>query len=178
MPQPSLDQRVYDRPHVILPSSAHFQSLNAARVPGSFLCLLFCPSFLASFFTLRLCSRMRFWMLYLCPCTVWCAQMFHSWLSEVRWKLLMGSIDLIPFRHQYLHISSCPGALSSAFASYSSGSPDQAAGIRKCWKNPLSMHWEYLAPHQQLHVSPMRNGHGLSQYTEEHAVISVYTSIL
>lgn len=41
-----------------------------------------------------------------------------------------------------------------------------------------SLLWEYLAPHQQLHVSPMRNGHGLSQYTEEQAVISVYTSIL
>lgn len=53
-------------------------------------------------------------------------------------KLLMCSIDSIPFRNQYLHRFSCPGALSSAFASYSSGSPDQAAGIRKCWTNPLS----------------------------------------
>lgn len=33
--------------------------------PGSFLTRRFEPNFFASFFTRRLCSRMRFWMLYL-----------------------------------------------------------------------------------------------------------------
>ena len=39
--------------------------LSSARFPGSFLTLFLSPSFLASFFTRRLCSRIRFCMLYL-----------------------------------------------------------------------------------------------------------------
>ena len=146
MPQPSLEQRVYYRRHVILayilsihPSSAHFQSLKCSKGTWIFSLSSFLPKFLG--FLLYSPLVLANALLNVVPLPMYC--LVCSNVSQLifrgKVKLLMCSIDSIPCRHQYLHIFSCPGALSSAFASYSSGSPDQAAGIRKCWKNPLSM---------------------------------------
>ena len=46
-------------------------SRSSAKLPGSFLTRFLSPSFFASFFTRRLCSRILFWMLYLGTIRSW-----------------------------------------------------------------------------------------------------------
>ena len=57
--------RLFGIPRLRLGEESSATGVKSAKLPGSFLTLFLRPNFFASFFTRRLCSRIRFWMLYL-----------------------------------------------------------------------------------------------------------------